>query len=224
MNQTQNAISRQKVYSFLAEIFLQEPNVMHWPEQRRALEELLKEMGETPEFRGLIPEDIGEAVERVKQEYYDCFFVPMSGKFVPPFESTLRNFKPGIKRPFSSLSSPEGNHVGNCYAAAGFYPWGLNIFDPLREIRLPDHIGFELSFMAMLCTSEILAWENNRVEEALKWQDTEKKFLTEHLIQWVPKFTQAMNEIAPGYYSEAAKVVEQWVQCDYNDLEQDVIA
>jgi len=215
-----NAVSRQKVYSFLAEIFLQEPTSTHWSEQRQALAEFLKETGETPEFRDSVPEDLAKAVKKVRQEFYDCFFVPMSGHYVPPFESALQNFILGAKKPFGPLNSPEGNHVAKCYAAAGFYPWGLNIFGPLREIRFPDHIGFELAFMAMLCASEILAWEKGRSEDASKWQHAQQKFLKEHLVQWVPQLAQAMHEIAPGYYAEAAKVAEQWVKSDSENLAQ----
>lgn len=224
MNKTENAVFRQKVYSFLAEIFLQEPNVKRWPEQLWALEEFINETDETPEFRDLIPENVGKAVEKVQQEFYDCFFVPMSGQYVPPFESALQHFKPGVKRPFGSLNSPEGDHVAKCYAAVGFNPWELNIFAPLREVRLPDHIGFELAFMAMLCTSEISAGENNQLEEVLKWQETEKQFLKEHLVLWVPQFTQAMDEIASGYYAEAAKAVEQWVKSEWEDLDKVLIS
>jgi TorA maturation chaperone TorD len=219
-----NAVSRQKVYSFLAEIFLQEPTATRWSEQCQVLAELLKEMGEAPEFGNYVPEDLPAAVEKAQQEFYDSFFVPMSGHYVPPFESALQNYKSGVKRPFGPLNSSEGNHVAQCYAGAGFYPWALNIFDPLREIRLSDHIGFELAFMAMLCTSEILAWESKQTEEALKWQQVQKGFLKEHLAQWVSQFAQAMHEIAPGYYAEAAKVTEHWVKNDSNELSQGLIA
>jgi len=217
------ATSRQKVYSFIAEIFLQEPSSARWVEQRQALAELLREAGETPSFGDLIPEDVLKAVEKVRQEFYDCFFVPMSGHYVPPFESALRNYKTGVQKPFGSLNSLEGNHVTECYAKVGFHPWGLNVFGPLKEIRLPDHIGFELSFMAILCASEILAWENEQMENVQRWQTVQRQFLKEHLMEWLPQFSQAMQEIAPGYYAEAAKVAEQWVRSDCDDLDQGVL-
>ena len=215
----QIAASRQKVYSFIADIFLREPSSARWAEQRQALAEFLKETGETLTFGDLVPEDYSKAVEKVQQEFYDCFFVPMSGHYVPPFESALLNYKSGERKPFGLLNSQEANHVAECYAKVGFYPWELNVFGPLKEIRLPDHIGFELSFMAILCASEILAWENEQMENVQKWQMVQKQFLKEHLIQWLPQFSQAMQEIAQGYYAEAAKVAEQWVRSDCDALD-----
>jgi putative dimethyl sulfoxide reductase chaperone len=225
----ENAISRKKIYSFFAEIFLQEPTPSRWSEQCNALEKFFEEEsqleGYEDQVNHLIPESLMTAVEKVKQEFYDSFFVPMSGRYVPSFESALRNYTGGRKRAFGPLSSSEGSHVAQCYAAVGFYPWGLEVFAPLREIRLPDHIGFELAFMATLCSSEILAWENRELEKVNQWQNLQKQFLKEHLNEWLPHFAEAMRENAPGYYAKVAKAAKQWVNTDFEDLEQgDLIA
>ncbi|WP_434511618.1 TorD/DmsD family molecular chaperone [Desulfitobacterium sp. AusDCA] len=219
----QNTGFRLNTYSFLAEIFLQEPHLNRWPKQYQIINEQLKEMGEIPSFLNHILEGGSTIIEKVRQEFYDCFFVPRSERYVPPFESALRNYKPGVRKPFGALNSPEGNHVAQCYKALNFDSWELNIFAPLREIRLPDHIGFELAFMAMLCGAEYEAWKNDQLEYAQKWREMERRFLVEHLSQWISQFSQALQEIAPGFYADAAKVTEQWVLSDSEDLVQSIM-
>lgn len=220
----QNTGFRLNTYSFLAEIFLQEPNLNRWPKQHQSIYEQLQEIGETSSFSDHIPEWGSTVIEKVRQEFYDCFFVPRSERYVPPFESALRTYKPGVKKTFGALNSPEGNHVAQCYKVISFNPWELNIFAPLREIRLPDHIGFELAFMAMLCGAECEAWKNDQQEYAQKWREMEKRFLVEHLSQWVSQFSQALQEIAPGFYADAAKLTEQWVLSDSEDLIQSIMS
>lgn len=215
-----NTDFRLKTYSLLAEIFLQEPTLNRWPEHYRAISELLQERGEVPFFAGHIPEFGPSVIEKVQQEFYDRFFVPRSERYIPPFESALLNYKPGVKKSFGYLNSPEGNHVAQCYAALGFYPWELNIFAPLREIHMPDHIGFELSFMAMLCVAEYEAQKKNQLENVRKWQETESEFLLGHLTQWITQFSQALQERAPGFYADAAKVTEHWINDDSEALIQ----
>lgn len=222
-----SAVTRLKVYFFLAEIFLQEPTSSRWPEQRQALIELLKEQGENQDLDeslgNIIPEESATTVAKLQQEFYDCFFVPMSKSYVPPFESALQNFTPGKHKPFGALNSPEGNHVAQCYEAVGFNPWELNLFAPLLEIRLPDHIGFELAFMGMLCSSEILAWKSGQFEKVRQWQNLEEQFLAQHLKQALANFAEAMQEKAPGFYARAARVAQHWVESDYQDLAEGVL-
>lgn len=223
----QNAVTRLTVYSFLAEIFLQEPSPSRWPEQRQALIELLKEQGENQDLNeslgNIVPEDLTTTVAKLRQEFYDCFFVPMSKSYVPPFESALQNFIPGKRKPFGPLNSTEGSHVAKCYGAVGFNPRELNLFAPLREIRLPDHIGFELAFMARLCFSEIEAWKSGQLGKVRQWQNLEKQFLNDHLQQFLTHFASAMEEKAPGFYARAARAAQQWVVSDYQDLAEGVL-
>jgi len=222
-----HAQSRSHIYTFLAGIFLQEPNVSQFPHYFEALQDLLKEVETEPAPWGMvIPEDKDAFIERLRQEYYDCFFVPMSGQYVPPYESALLNYRAGEKKPFGSLNSMEASHVAACYAAVDFHPQELRVFAPLQEIQMPDHVGFELAFMAMLCVREQMAWnketfnKENRVE-ALKWQTLQLQFLQEHLSQWMENFARALQDLAPGYYAQAARAAELWVASDLREIEMD---
>jgi len=206
------ALTKENIYSFMACIFLREPDPVTWPEQSQALYDILREMGQNPErFGEIIPEQLNIHVENLRQEYFDCFFVPMSGKYVPPYESVLLNYKPEKTRPYGTLNSPEAHHVAQCYKATGFTPKKLDMFAPLKEIQFPDHAGFELAFMAMISRAEKEAWENQNHEEAVSWKEWGSRFLREHLVTWWPNFTLALEKMAPGYYAQVAKAVNIWI-------------
>jgi len=218
-----NAQSRENIYTLLASIFLQEPTASQFPQYIEALRDLLKEVGTYPGKVDVgIPEDDDAFVERLRQDYFDCFFVPMSGKYVPPYESALLNYRAGERKPFGILNSMEASHVAACYAAVNFHPQMLHVFAPLKDIHLPDHVGFELAFMAMLCAAEQVAWDKKNPVEALKWQTFELQFLREHLSQWLENFAQALLDLAPGYYAQAARTAENWVALDLLEIETNV--
>ena len=71
----------------------------------------------------------------------------------------------------------------------GFYhELGLKIDNP--DI-MPDHIGAELNFLAVL---ESKISEDH--EKRPYYKDIAKRFLDEHLMRWVPQFTLDMEEAA----------------------------
>lgn len=215
-----NTQSRENNYTFLASIFLKEPSISQFPQYYEALRDLVKDAEiSQDEVRAGIPEGNDAFIERLRQDYYDCFFVPMSGRYVPPYESALLNYSAGERKPFGTLNSTETSHVAAYYNAVGFKPQLLHVFEPLKEIQLPDHIGFELAFMAMLCAAEQTAWNKDRPVEALKWQVFELHFLREHLSQWVNNFAGALQDIAHGYFALAARAAENWVISDLTELE-----
>ena len=215
-----NAQSRKNIYTFLAGIFLQEPSISQFPQYIEALQDLLTEVETYPGKVDVgIPEDNDVFIEGLRQEYYDCFFVSVSGKYVPPYESALLDYRTGERKPFGTLNSMEASHVAACYAAVDFHPQMLNVFAPLKEIQLPDHVGFELAFMARLCAAEQEAWDKKHPVEALKWQTFELQFLREHLSQWLENFARALQDLAPGYYAQAARAAENWVALDLTEIE-----
>ena len=52
-----------------------------------------------------------------------------------------------------------------------------------------DHIAFELKFMHYLCEEELAAVNGERLKECL---NTQKDFLTDHILIWVPDFCDAL--------------------------------
>lgn len=217
----QTVNSRQQIYSFLANIFLQEPVADHLLTLQQTLKSILTESGEKNLSLAVDIDEVHHMnMENLRQEYYDCFFVPMSGKYVPPYESALRSYKPGKKKPYGFLNGPEAAHVASCYAAVGFVPSKLDMFSPWKEIQFPDHIGFELAFMATLCDAEIRAFKTMGAEGSESWERLQVSFLKEHLHKWLGNFAYALHELAPGYYAQAAQVAEKWVLLDLEALDK----
>jgi TorA maturation chaperone TorD len=67
---------------------------------------------------------------------------------------------------------------------------------------MPDHIGAELNFLAVLFQRI-----NDEPEKRPQFLDTANRFLTEHVITWIPKFTRDMEDAADtAFYKALAKM------------------
>ena len=128
------------------------------------------------------------SLEEITQEYYDLFFVPSSASYVPPFESAIVS---------KVLWGRETVHCAECYKAVGFDPFGLDIFPPLKEQRVPDHIGLQLAFLAFLAK---MGAECGGEAGAVSWQKLELQFLQEHLMNWVPLYAKAVEKCGETFY------------------------
>ena len=89
-----------------------------------------------------------------------CFFVPTSGRYVPPYESAFLGYDRAKPGRFGKLNGAPAGHVRSCWERTGFDPGKLTIFEPLRASFLPDHVGLEMAFMAFLCRAEKSAGKN----------------------------------------------------------------
>ncbi len=217
MNNTHDPIIiRQNAYSFLAGLFLLEPNLENIVEVQRLLNSFLSE---DEQLEQLITEP--EEVDDLSQEYYDLFFVPSSGTYIPPFESTLKNYNPKKKKPYGRLFDKEALEVQAYYEAVGFVPWELDIFPPLKSIKFPDHIGYELAFMSLLCANERACGENG--DKAAQWRNLQHQFLSEHLGKWIGNFARALEHNTEGFYQKAGIAARNWVCDDLEHLAETVI-
>lgn len=194
----ENVLARAKAYEFLAGIFLKEPT-------REALDELKTwaKAGGEMQLLFLIEqlEAQDQELKELKQEYYDLFFVPVSGRFIPPFESAIRGAlrTDGQKTKFGALWGEETIKVSALYERMGFNPQLLPIFEPLRQLNLPDHIGAELAYMAYLCHLEAERQNLNPPVKAV--QTFEKEFLRSHLLKWLPDFSEDLRKVhQSGFY------------------------
>lgn len=61
----------------------------------------------------------------------------------------------------------------------------------------PDHIVPELEFVALLCAKEAYARLAGEEEGARVCGEARRKFLTEHLCEWLPEFSQRISERGP---------------------------
>ncbi len=86
----------------------------------------------------------------------------------------------------------------------------------------PDHVSFELEFMHHLCSKEAEAWDGGNKEEALEMMRAEEEFLREHLLAWLPKFSNKVREYDRfGFFCNLADLTEGWVAFDYQQHLQD---
>lgn len=95
----------------------------------------------------------------------------------------------------------------------GFYnEVGLKIDNPNI---MPDHIGAELNFLAILPQKMI-----SEPEKRLYYAEMAKKFLDEHLMRWIPQFVQDMEKTADSlFYKTLAKVTRDFIttECHFLD-------
>lgn len=198
--------TRAEAYEFLAGIFLKEPSadilasLREWAQASSDQEgiALLDEISAND-----------PSTESLKQEYYDLFFVPVSGRFVPPYESAITAAfrREGKKTKFGSFCGSETVEVSNLYERAEFHPEKLIVFEPLSQINLPDHLGFELSFMAYLCRLE--GEQENLGLSTSGIRHLQASFLTRHLNRWLSLFIEDLNRVEQsGYYHYFARIAQ----------------
>lgn len=196
----ESALERARAYEFSAGIFLQEPSpqifefLKAWStgiEDKTELQSLLKRI-----------EDNDSSLETLKQEYYDLFFVPVSGRFVPPFEAAIQGAlrSEGKKTKFGGFWGNETSQISEIYNQIGFQTQGLDIFEPLIEMNIPDHIGFELAALAYLCQMEDKLTKNNQSIETVRHY--QRTLLEKHLNRWLPLLIEDLARVeSTGFYA-----------------------
>ncbi|HVJ48183.1 molecular chaperone TorD family protein [Desulfitobacterium sp.] len=196
----ENAIDRARGYELLAGIFLKEPS----PQVIQVLKAWTESgtTGELLELAGILNRIQTHDPELLclTQEYYDLFFVPVSGRFLPPFESAIRGAErsKGKKIKYGSHWGSPAHQLSDLYERVGFNPGALNIFEPLKETKIPDHLGLELSFMAYLCRMENKA--TNAGQEISGIRQLQQRVLENHLLEWLPQFTAELLKLEVSRY------------------------
>lgn len=203
----EEAINRAKGYEVLAEVFLKEPSpelikgIQMWTEAAAAEElNLLKDI-----LKNVHTYD--PKLENLTQEYYDLFFVPVSGRFIPPFESTIRGAKreKGKKIKYGAHWGTQAYRLADLYEKLGFNPGALAIFAPLKETKIPDHLGLELLFMAYLCRLEDRRTKAG--QDITTVRQLQKTMINDHLLGWLPQFTEELVKLeVSGFYSYFAQL------------------
>jgi len=137
------------------------------------------------------------------------------------FTRLFRGIKKGYgpPPPYESVWRGEGRVMGQWtekvlkeYADSGI---GMDLSD-----ELPDYIGIELKFMALLCYKEAQAWRDNERTMALRFLELEKRFLNEHLKNWVPEFCNIMEEEArTSFYKAVAVLTKGFLEIERAQIE-----
>lgn len=210
------AWERAKIYELLAGVFLKEPSpeifslLKKWsttldnPQLMRVLEKIQED---DPKLEGLT------------QEYYDYFFVPVSGVFVPPFEAAIRGAQreKGKKTKFGSYWRQTTVALSHLYEQIGFLTQELQMFEPLKAMRIPDHIGLELSALAYLCRVEARRYQEGQSIEPIQY--LEKILLEKHLNQWLDLFVQDLKAVdKTGFYSAFASLAAEFCRLEGAEL------
>lgn len=169
-------------FDLLAALYLREPDDAMLAALATAL----------PDGEAVDPSDSGA----LRQEYYDLFVVPVSGRYLPPYESAQRD---------NRLWGPLTHRVTELYTVTGFDPTALTVSPVWRAQRIPDHIGYELAFFSALLHSR-----SSRASDAEAADQLIDYFWEQHLLSWVPAYGRQLLERArtPLYRRLGALTVE----------------
>ncbi len=193
------AENRSYSYGFLSIVYLQEPTREFIKSFRES--NLLDVLNKSDLlFNRTINNDVSDKhLNNLVLEYTRLFIGP--GKHISPYESVYRDNE-------DALWSETTVEVKNFIESLGLeysYNWS----------GLPDHIGVELEFMQRLTCHEKEAWTQEDKKQAIHCLEFEKRFVDEHLSQWVPTFCDKVKEeTRVAFYGEIADLTRQFIDFD----------
>jgi len=130
----------------------------------------------------------------------------------------------GIKRdygpppPYESVYRGEGRVMGE---------WTQEVLKKYRDAEigmdisgeLPDYIGIELKFIALLCYKEAEAWRDSAITRASKFLKQEQRFMDEHLQEWIPEFCNLIGEESrSSFYKGVALLTKEFLKVDRGQI------
>ena len=200
---------RSRVYWLLSTFYLKKPD-------REFLRELKQKLPEN------VGDEFTEAIELIKKSLDDDLD-ELAERLAIEFTRLFRGIKKGYSPPppYESVYRGENRVMGEAtLAVMKFYnEAGFGIIE--EEEGPQDYIGVELKFMSLLCYREMRAWEERNVEKARKYMELERRFLREHILQWIPTFCQVVEaEAKEQFYVGVAKLTRRFVEIDAENLEK----
>lgn len=137
----------------------------------------------------------------IVQDFHDLMMVP-GWKYCTPYEAVYIDTRiVGDKIASNLLMGPSTTAVQKFYQKAGF-----EISNQYKE--LPDYIGLELEFMAMLCADE-----ENSDEFAQSFLMLQGQFLTEHISRWIKPFCNKLKLNAQtNVYKAIALITDSFIE------------
>ncbi len=112
----------------------------------------------------------------------------------PPYESVYRS---------DIVMSNLASEVLALYNKAGL---------DVRGGEPPDHIGFELAFMAYLCEKEEEYRNTGDLSNATSIATLQDDFLSDHILQWVPQFCTRVLDYDSSFYAAVADLTLNWLE------------
>jgi TorA maturation chaperone TorD len=198
----ESAQARAGMYSFLANLFNQRPDL--------ELVKRMREMGAESFNLGGGEGDVSVEVEKGLQEMasfiddtQDLSEEQVEQNLAVDWTRLFRGVSPsyGPPPPYEGVySEGVGNPAELLQAIMRTYHQYSVDIDPNAANR-PDYIGIELDFLRHLNESEADAWLRGEREAALDFHAAQMDFLSRHLGRWFEKFCErAMEEAKTGFY------------------------
>jgi TorA maturation chaperone TorD len=203
------AVARQRsnIYGLLATVYRQEVTA-----------DFLHQVKD-PQFLGVLS-DLGlqltsDFLQKPEEELLDELAVEYAGLFLGPG---------GHISPHESVHHQRGDGQsgllwGESTAEVKNFIESTGLSYDSEYTGLPDHISVELEFMQQLTLREAQAWRDEDEDGALDCLKTEKKFLEEHLIRWVPVFcAMIIKEAELPFYREMAALTKRFVEFEKQEI------
>jgi TorA maturation chaperone TorD len=200
--------SRGIVYSFLSKVYEREVTVDFL--KRITGNDFISQLSGVADEEGFkllssyLKSLVGRDPEKVKLELaveYAALFLGLRGGIYHPSESAYRTSTHFI------MQQPRDD-VMMIYLKAG-----VSKADNFPEPE--DHIAMELLFMAHLCGKTADALQGAQKDEARKLLETQEDFLNNHIMTWVPQFTQDVVKVAQlDFYKAVAEITNAFIATD----------
>jgi TorA maturation chaperone TorD len=182
-----NAFLNARLFALLGSMYLCKPTLESLANWRQLLKEAPLDQAEALE-RALDAIDLAseQELEDILWEYTRLFIGPHRLP-CPPLESVYTS-------PKRLMMQEAYGEVQQFYARIGIEVGSADV--------MPDHIGAELNFLAILFDRMASEPENRTQHEALA-----DEFMTSHLRNWIPRFTTDMEENSEtAFYKSLAKI------------------
>jgi TorA maturation chaperone TorD len=209
---------RSKVYGFLSHIYLNLPDKVMTKRildyNYEAFQASLNDTIETPK---LLSEGIREIMDFVKGSK-DIPLQDLQKELSVEYTRLFRGIKRfyGPPPPYESVYSGEGVIMGNTTVnvQSKYSEVGLKVPNHLKG-EMPDHIGFELDYLRYLCEEESKSFKDEKMGEATSLKEKQIKFLIEHVVKWVPSFTEnALEYATSGFYKGILKLTKGYIMVE----------
>ena len=191
---TTTTIDLSRLVSLLSTMYLVQPT-------RQAIEGwCIALSGDLPDFVAPLKEVVNAAADHASEGDIEALQVEYAGLLIGPAALPCPPWESIYTSPARQMMQEAYNNVAALYAEAGLV---VN-----RDGVLPDHIGAELHFLALLL---------DRIEHGMEQEqktalDFADRLLDDHLNRWVGPFTQDLEQAArSAMYITLAQVTRRMV-------------
>ncbi len=198
------ALAGSGLYGFLAMVYQHEVTAetlarMREPDFRAALEAAGARTGEA-----VLGRDQDELLEELAVEYTRLFIGP--GRHISPHASV-------------HLRADGGSLWGESTAAVKRFIESSGLEFRPRYRGPPDHVGVELELMERLARAEAEAWREGDGEAVARSLATQRSFLEQHLLKWLPGFCEKVAAAAAlDFYREMAELTAAFVGAEREEV------